>query len=116
MTTTEASDYFKGAELEDAVLTIMGTKAMSDFLDPPTPEALDVIVTQVATELRETNADRPIDTDKVHEVAEDAIEAFWRHVAVRYPEIKSGDLDPLATYRFNSEAERVIKTWVEWNS
>lgn len=113
-TTTEASDFFKGAELEDVVMTIFSTKAVSDFLDPPTPEALDVIVGQVARELR--GGVRQADIDRLDDVVGYATDAFWARVADEYDHIKSGDLDPLATAMFEMDAKKVITSWLEANS
>lgn len=55
------------------------------------------------------------DQKRLQEVAIDATEAFWRVVAEKYPEIKSGDVSPAAVFEFDDFVERAIKKWLVEN-
>lgn len=59
----------------------------------------------------------PSATDReIAALAIDAVEAFWDHVARRFPGVKTGDFPVLDTARQLQEAERYIKAWLESNS
>jgi hypothetical protein len=49
-------------------------------------------------------------------VADAAQEAFWQAVVDAYPEITSGDLDPLTTNRFDEACRDTVAAWVQANS
>ena len=44
-----------------------------------------------------------------------ALEAFWETVALRFPEAQSGDLSPLTTVRLSIVAKDAIAEWVANN-
>ncbi len=46
----------------------------------------------------------------------DALLAFWASVAKSYPEIETGDLQPLQDHEFSDHAREIIKEWVELNT
>ncbi len=50
--------------------------------------------------------------DEARQLAEDA---FWAVVAEKFPEAKSGDFDPMATFNMETSMRNWIKLWVEWN-
>jgi len=52
---------------------------------------------------------------KADEVAENAQLAFWAEVARSYPEIKTGDFPPDATFEFNEACRLAVKRWLIWN-
>lgn len=49
-------------------------------------------------------------------VAELAQEAFWAVVAREYPDVKSGDLDPMQTHLFDQACKDMVESWVRLNS
>lgn len=59
--------------------------------------------------------DRDIAAALVKDVTEDALEAFWKVVAKRYPSAKYGDLSPHADFALKRAAEAAITEWVEEN-
>lgn len=42
--------------------------------------------------------------------------AFWESIASSYPEIKTGDVDPLMSHQWDSVAERQVRSWLELNA
>ena len=52
---------------------------------------------------------------RIRSAAFEAELVFWREVARQFPEVTSGDLDPLSSYQFELAIEKVISTWLEWN-
>jgi hypothetical protein len=52
---------------------------------------------------------------ELEELAEAAMIAFWRVVAERYPEIRTGDFPPDAEHEFASAAELAIRRWLDFN-
>jgi hypothetical protein len=48
-------------------------------------------------------------------VTEDALEAFWKVVARRYPQAKTGDLSPGAHFALQRAAQAAVAEWVEAN-
>jgi hypothetical protein len=59
--------------------------------------------------------DRDIAASLVISVTEDALEAFWRVVAKKYPQAKTGDLDPGAHHARQRAAQAAVADWVEAN-
>jgi len=55
------------------------------------------------------------DSMKLIEVAQLAQDAFWKVVAESYPEITTGDLEPLAVINFNGACDAVIRAWLNAN-
>lgn len=54
-------------------------------------------------------------SDKLATVVESAIQAFFAHIASAYPEVKSGDLSPSATFSFHAAARKVAVEWLAMN-
>ena len=54
--------------------------------------------------------------EKIESVTGEAQYAFWEVVAEKFPECKSGDLDPISSMRFDVACSDVITTWVFVNS
>ena len=52
---------------------------------------------------------------QIDKVSEKALLAFWEVVAKEFPEVKSGDFPPDATFRQTDNAEASISTWLEYN-
>lgn len=42
--------------------------------------------------------------------------AFWDVIASHYPEVKTGDVDPIMSMQWDSVAERQVRSWLELNS
>jgi hypothetical protein len=55
------------------------------------------------------------DKKRLEEAVEKAGEAFWAVIAESYPEIKSGDFPPDATFAFDNAQEKAVKTWLGFN-
>ncbi len=54
--------------------------------------------------------------EKIEGAATEALREFWRTVAQIFPEITSGDLDPLADHMFTEHAKHIIAKWIESNT
>lgn len=54
--------------------------------------------------------------NKEKTVAMAACNIFFQAVALNYPEIKSGDIDPLDLVEIESSMEEFVKTWVNSNT
>lgn len=50
--------------------------------------------------------------DRIASVAE---ESFWREVADQFPEIKTGDLEPMTSFSFSRHCKQVIAEWLATN-
>lgn len=48
-------------------------------------------------------------------ISDRAEEAFWKAVAEQFPEIKTGDLDPMTSSKFSLSCHRVISEWLATN-
>jgi hypothetical protein len=59
--------------------------------------------------------DEVITLERIEEVREKALEAFWEVVAKSFPQISTGDFPPEEVMRQNEEAQRAIELWVEFN-
>ncbi|MFM2010325.1 MAG: hypothetical protein RLZZ479_716 [Bacteroidota bacterium] len=55
-------------------------------------------------------------SQKISQVAEDALDAFWESVANSFSDIKSGDFSPADTEKLRKAAEDAIKAWIKTNS
>ena len=53
---------------------------------------------------------------KLEKTMENAEYAFWEAVADAYPEVKSGDLPPCASFRFREACREAINLWLNYNS
>lgn len=54
-------------------------------------------------------------SERLGAALEAAEEAFWEAIARRYPECKTGDLDPESQIRFSQAAKAAAEAWVEAN-
>jgi hypothetical protein len=52
---------------------------------------------------------------RIEKAAGDALEAFWTSVVESFPEIKSGNYDPMFEGLMYSEAEDWIQHWLDMN-
>lgn len=52
---------------------------------------------------------------KLMQVTENAMYKFWELVAADLPQIKTGDLDPQTSYKFERQCRDVIIEWIETN-
>lgn len=55
------------------------------------------------------------DAHQLGEALKAAQEAFWGVVAARFPEVKTGDFPPDATFRFEDASRAAIDTWLAFN-
>jgi hypothetical protein len=53
--------------------------------------------------------------DRVQQALERAGEAFWTAFAREFPEVTTGDLDPLSTVAFDDAVERAARAWLDAN-
>ncbi len=44
-----------------------------------------------------------------------ALDAFWNAVAESFPEITSGDMDPVEAVHFDEAAQRAVEAWLDAN-
>jgi hypothetical protein len=52
---------------------------------------------------------------EIRKLADQALDAFWDHVAARLPAAKTGDLSPDRTIRLQIAAEEAISEWIANN-
>lgn len=50
------------------------------------------------------------------EAVEDAQKAFWESIAKAFPEITTGDLDPVTALKFDEECKAVVEKWLICNN
>lgn len=60
-------------------------------------------------------ADHIAPVQKVQEVKDQAVEAFWAKVAECNPTAVSGDLDPQLSAKFDAMATLAISAWMWFN-
>jgi hypothetical protein len=53
--------------------------------------------------------------EKIREITNNALEAFWESVAEQLPEIKTGDMAPGDIVPFEMFARQTVETWIENN-
>ena len=53
--------------------------------------------------------------ERVIKATEVALKAFWRVVASRFPEVSTGDLDPLMVARYEHAMHSAVDGWVWCN-
>ena len=53
---------------------------------------------------------------EIEQLTEDALDAFWEFVAERFPNAKTGDLSPLASFALGQAAETAVKEWIGNNA
>jgi alkylhydroperoxidase/carboxymuconolactone decarboxylase family protein YurZ len=53
---------------------------------------------------------------RISEAVELAEEAFWASVAGQYPEITTGEFDPMSSYYLREALESAVREWVAVNS
>jgi hypothetical protein len=54
--------------------------------------------------------------ERINRATEVGLESFWRAVASRFPEIRTGDLDPIMVMHSEAEMLEAVQQWVELNS
>jgi hypothetical protein len=53
--------------------------------------------------------------DRLKKALQSAQDAFWHEIATAYPEAKSGDFPPDASYAFDVTCESAVKLWLHYN-
>lgn len=53
---------------------------------------------------------------QLNQIVQEAIDAFWHTIATNYPQIKTGDLDPMTVVRFDQYCRQVVAEWLYSNS
>lgn len=53
--------------------------------------------------------------DRVKEAVEQADLAFWAKIAKAFPEVKSGDFPPDATFAWNRARDEAVFWWLVYN-
>ena len=53
--------------------------------------------------------------EKISKVVENELINFWVNIAKHFPEIRSGDIDPLLDFTFSQHAEEIVNHWYEVN-
>ena len=57
-----------------------------------------------------------MNNQKLYEVAGEAFDMIFEHVASQYPEAKSGDLSPEKNMKLNIALNEAIEEWVRFNA
>lgn len=52
---------------------------------------------------------------RIEKAVEDADMAFWAEIAKAFPEVKSGDFPPDATFKWRLELLDAVLTWLTYN-
>lgn len=52
---------------------------------------------------------------RIEDAIEKATEAFWAVIAEEFPEVKTGDVDPLYSMEWDRFVERHVKAWLRGN-
>lgn len=55
-------------------------------------------------------------SDRIEAATEAAQLAFWAAVAAQFPEITTGDMDPIETFRFDQACANAVTGWVDGNT
>ena len=55
------------------------------------------------------------DFQRIEQATETALFEFWGAIAREFSEADSGDIDPLAYFQFQEEAQKIVEHWVDWN-
>lgn len=58
---------------------------------------------------------RPINDSEIDFAARMAQDAFWSTIAKRFPDVRSGDLDPISNLDFRHAAKKVVTVWLDQN-
>jgi hypothetical protein len=53
--------------------------------------------------------------DRINKAVEKADLAFWAEIAKAFPEAKSGDFPPDATFAWNRARDEAVYWWLIWN-
>jgi len=53
--------------------------------------------------------------EKIKRAARDAENQFWAEIVRHFPEVTTGDLDPLTTHNFEQSCKEVVKAWLRSN-
>jgi len=52
---------------------------------------------------------------KIRSAVDEAEQAFWAVIASNFPEIKTGDLDPLTAFKLAQTMSDTVKIWLDTN-
>lgn len=52
---------------------------------------------------------------QIRRLSSKASDAFWHVIAGAFPNVRSGDLSPQMTVRFDTTAEAAVTEWIESN-
>lgn len=58
---------------------------------------------------------RVISKKKISDATHDALQAFWAEIAKTFPQVPSGDLDPMTVVMFDEHAFDVVLQWLANN-
>ncbi|WP_143279597.1 hypothetical protein [Burkholderia cenocepacia] len=56
-----------------------------------------------------------MDQQRIEEAVEKAEEAFWFQLASMFPEVKTGDMAPEASFAFSQACKSAVKLWLQSN-
>lgn len=75
-------------------------------------------VTELALSLDGLEPGRPIGTlkDRIAHAVEQGELAFWREIAKRFPEVKTGDWPPDAAHHLTTNLEGAVSSWYRLNT
>jgi hypothetical protein len=65
--------------------------------------------------LAEAAVTHPAALRRVKKAVEKAQDAFWMVIAKSFPEVKSGDFDPMASHQFDTACEKAVEHWIAMN-
>ena len=53
--------------------------------------------------------------DQIRHAVIDAQDAFWAVMVDKFPEVQTGDMDPLDAFAFRQACEKALERWLQWN-
>ena len=56
----------------------------------------------------------PTETE-IKTAVNDAEQGFWELIAMHFPQVTTGDLDPLTSHKLSQTMLETVKTWLEAN-
>lgn len=84
--------------------------------DPAAPEWVREWHGPFYCEVIEQDEDEDEDEEvRAQHAVEKAQERFWHEVALRYPEVKTGDFPPDASHEFSTACETAVERWLTFN-
>ena len=57
----------------------------------------------------------PLSEEALKEIVEQAGDSFWATIACSFPEVKTGDFDPVASITFSTACIVAVKQWLSLN-